>query len=96
MGKAKKQSILASDMEHCMLCGAPNPHIHHVCFGPNRKWSEKYKLTVPLCAMHHNMSNAGVHFDKTLDTALKIMAQRKFEEVYPELNFLEIFGKNYL
>ena len=65
-------------------------------WGLNRKWSEKYGLVVPLCYMHHNGSDAGVHFDKTLDTALKIMAQRKFEETYPELNFREIFGKNYL
>lgn len=90
------RSILAEDMEHCMICGAMHPHVHHVLGASNRKWSEKYRLVVPLCYMHHNGSNAGVHFDKTLDTALKIMAQRKFEEVYPELNFKEIFGKNYL
>lgn len=92
----RRISILVDDMSQCILCGAPNPHTHHVIFGPNRKWSEKYKLTVPLCYRHHNGSDEGVHFNKTLDTALKIMAQRKFEEVYPELNFREIFGKNYL
>ena len=92
----RKKSILASDMDHCIICGAPHPHVHHVLGASNRKWSEKYGLKVPLCYLHHNGSNAGVHFDKTLDTALKIMAQRKFEEVYPELNFMEIFGKSYL
>lgn len=96
MGKAKKQSILASDMEHCMLCGAPYPHGHHVLFGKNKKMSDKYKLIVPLCYRHHNGSDEGVHFNKTLDTALKIMAQRKFEEVYPDLDFREIFDANYL
>ena len=90
------KSILAENMDHCIICGAPNPHVHHVLFGSNRKWADKYHLVVPLCYMHHNGSDAGVHFDKTLDTALKIMAQRKFEEVYPELSFREIFGKNYL
>ncbi len=92
----KLESILAADMGHCIVCGKPNPHKHHVLYGPNRKWSEKYKLTVPLCYMHHNGSNAGVHFDKCLDLALKKMAQRKFMEEYPEENFVEIFGRNYL
>ena len=91
-----KRSILAENMENCIVCGAPHPHCHHVFGASNRKWSEKYGLTVPLCYMHHNGSNAGVHFDKTLDTALKIMAQRKFEEVYPEEDFRKVFGRSYL
>ena len=96
MAKKRVKSILVDDMEQCMLCGAPNPHVHHVFCGPNRKWSEKYKLTVPLCYLHHNGSNAGVHFDKCLDLALKEMAQRRFKEEYPDENFVAIFGKNYL
>ena len=78
------------------MCGKPYPHTHHVFGASNRKWSEKYGLTVPLCYEHHNGSDAGVHFDKVLDTALKVMAQRKFEETYPEENFMQIFGRNYL
>ena len=91
-----KRSILAENMEHCIVCGKPHPHTHHVFGASNRKWSEKYGLTVPLCYMHHNGSDAGVHFDKCLDLALKKMAQRKFEETYPEENFMQIFGRNYL
>ena len=51
---------------------------------------------MPLCAYHNNMSNKGVHFNKKLDTELKQMAQRRFEIVYPDLNFIEVFGRNYL
>lgn len=90
------ESILVESMDYCIVCGRPHPHKHHVFGASNRKWSEKYGLTVPLCYEHHNGSDKGVHFDKVLDTALKIMAQRKFEETYPELSFREIFGKNYL
>lgn len=91
-----KQSILVESMDYCIVCGRTHPHKHHVFGASNRKWSEKYGLTVPLCYEHHNGSDKGVHFDKVLDTALKIMAQRKFEETYPEESFMKIFGRNYL
>ena len=91
-----KQSILVESMDYCIVCGRPHPHKHHVFGASNRKWSEKYGLTVPLCYEHHNGSDKGVHFDKVLDKALKIMAQRKFEETYPEESFMRIFGRNYL
>jgi hypothetical protein len=42
------------------------------------------------------MSNAGVHFNTTLDRKLKELTQKRFNEVYPDLNFLKIFGKNYI
>jgi hypothetical protein len=41
------------------------------------------------------MSDAGVHFDKELDTHLKQLAQTRFEETYNE-SFLKVFGRNYL
>lgn len=90
------ESILAADMSRCIICGKPHPHRHHVFGASNRKWSEKYGLTVPLCYEHHNGSDAGVHFDKCLDLALKQMAQKKFMETYPGEEFLTIFGRNYL
>lgn len=42
------------------------------------------------------MSNAGVHFNTELDLKLKVHTQKLFNEAYPELDFLKIFGKNYL
>lgn len=92
-----KQSILVKSMEHCIVCGRPYPEVHHVFFGTsNRKWSDKYKLVVPLCGEHHRGSAVSPHFDKDFDLALKRYAQERFEKEYPELNFREIFGKNYL
>lgn len=92
----EKQSILVGSMEFCMVCGKPHPHKHHVFGASNRKWSEKYKLTVPLCYVHHNGSADGVHFDKEFDTKLKEYAQERFQEEYPELDFVAIFGRNYI
>ena len=58
--------------------------------------SEKYGLKVWLCPFHHNMSSQGVHFDKELDIRLKRVAQKKFEEHYPNVDFVQLFGRNYL
>lgn len=95
----KRFSIIHNlDDKECFICGATyNTHIHEVFYGTaNRQLSIKYGLCVCLCAKHHNMSDEGVHFNKPLDTELKQYAQKRFNEVYPDLDFMRIFGKNYL
>ena len=91
------QSIIQNERE-CLVCRTTlNLHKHHVFGGkPNRKHSENYGLTVYLCARHHNMSNEGVHFNKTLDLKIKRMAQAKFEETHTREEFRAIFGKSWL
>lgn len=91
------KSIVSNERE-CLVCKTTlNLHRHHVYPGTaNRKLSEKYGCWVYLCARHHNMSNEGVHFNKALDLKLKKFTQQKFMEVYPNLDFCKIFGKNYL
>jgi hypothetical protein len=61
-----------------------------------RKLSEKYGLWVWLRGDYHNKSNHGVHFNRKLDLFLKSEAQHRFIVVYPELDWLNIFGRNYL
>lgn len=89
---------IVDNEQQCLVCGSTyNLHKHHIFFGSaNRKLSEKYGCWCYLCARHHNMSNEGVHFNKPLDTKLKQYTQKKFNEVYPDLDFMQIFGKNYL
>lgn len=91
------RSIVSNDRQ-CLVCGNTyNLHKHHIYYGTgNRQLSEKYGCWCYLCARHHNMSSEGVHFNKTLDTKLKQHTQKRFNEVYPELDFMRIFGKNYL
>lgn len=91
------KSIISNERE-CWVCQTTlNLHRHHIFFGmANRKQSEKYGCWVYLCARHHNMSNEGVHFNKVLDNCLKKETQRRFMEVYPDLDFVEVFGRNYL
>lgn len=71
-------------------------HRHEVFFGRNRQLSIKYGLVVFLPPELHNMSDMGVHFNPEFDKTLKKMGQIAFEKVYPDKDFREIFGKNYL
>lgn len=91
------RSIIQTDKE-CYVCGTTyNLHEHHIFFGTaNRKQSEKYGMKVWLCQYHHT-GQAGVHFNKDLDTQLKKLAQIKFEVEYgANISFREAFGKNYI
>jgi hypothetical protein len=62
----------------------------------NRKKSEEFGCWVYLCAYHHNMSNEGVHFNKSLDILLKQECQKEFEKNGTREEFRRIFGKSYL
>lgn len=91
-------SIL-QEKEECWVSHARNCDLvrHEVFYGTaNRKLSKYYGLWVYLTPHWHNMSNEGVHFNKELDLRLKRIAQAEFEMRYPELDFIQIFGKNYL
>jgi hypothetical protein len=70
---------------------------HHCIYGTaNRKLSEKYGLKIYLCHWCHNEPPRGLHFNKKLDTEIKQMAQRRFNVVYPDLDFMQIFGRSFL
>ena len=95
--KMNMKSILQSKKE-CLVCKRTTGlHEHHVFEGTaNRKKSEKDGLKVYLCPWHHNASNYGVHFNKTLDLAIKQLAQREYEKSHTREEFIERYGKNYL
>ena len=90
------KSIIQADTDYCFVCGRYGTEIHHVFFGnPNRKLSDKYGLVIGLCYEHHR-GNSGVHHNRELDLKMKRMAQKVFEQAYPEREFLAVFGRNYL
>ena len=93
------KSILQSEKQ-CLIClTEKNLHCHHVYEGTGRrKISDRYGLTVYLCARHHNMSNEGIHFNKKLDNYVKRWAQKTAMNHYGWSieEFIKIFGKNYL
>lgn len=91
------RSIVDND-RLCLVCKTPyNLYKHNVFYGDGiEEISKKYGCWCYLCARHHNMSSAGVHFNTELDRRIKEHTQKRFSEVYPDLEFIKIFGKNYL
>lgn len=91
------KSILQKDKE-CFVCRTTqNLAEHHVIYGnANRKMSEKYGLKIWLCNYHHNMSDEGIHFNKSLDLEVKKIAQAEFEKTHTREEWHSIFGKSYL
>lgn len=92
----KISSIVTTEYNKCFVCGSErNLECHHVFFGTgNRKLSDKYGLTVPLCSYCHRGQN-GVHHNKQLDLNIKRYAQLQFEKEYSFEKFMEVFKKNY-
>lgn len=91
------KSIIQEDKDICYICKGRASEEHHCIYGTaNRKLSEKYGLKVYLCPSCHRLGKLAVHKNYFTDIKVKQAAQQKFNEVYPDLNFLKIFGKNYL
>lgn len=92
----KTTSIMQTEKESIFSGRTDSLEYHHIFGGSNRKWSEKYGLTVWLTHDEHNEPPFGVHHCKTTNRALQRAGQLKFQETYPELDFMKIFGRNYL
>ena len=92
------KSIIAKDCkEKCFICGRHGQtEEHHIFGGPNRRLSERYGLKVHLCHFCHNEPPYGVHFNRENELKLKRIGQREFEKAYPNIDFLQTFGRNYL
>lgn len=90
-------SAFTDDMEHCFFTQYSRVERHHIFGGCNRKRSEKYGYVVPLRPdLHPNGVHAGKHA-KEIDSYLKQMAQRDFEEKHGiREDFIKEFGKSYL
>lgn len=104
---AKKTKSIMQDKEsgQCYLCRLLHKDYsvkavreeHHVMGGvANRKLSERYGLKVYLDPNHHRNGPEAVHKNKEVALLLKREAQKAFMRAYPDLDFREIFGKNYL
>ena len=97
------KSIVQKNTDKCYLChrnGRTDPlELHHVYFGANRKWSEKYGITVYLCGngCHRNGENA-VHRNAQVCRRLQMTAQKKAMAYYgwTVADFRAVFGRNYL
>ena len=98
--------------DYCILCGRPTYITHHCIEGTaNRKKSDEWGLTIPLCPEHHNMSDNSVHLNPMMQAMGHIIGQLEFEKQYilrnrqlpfddiedeARENFRKEFGKSYL
>ena len=92
-----KKSIITDDLSTCYICGRPATEIHHCIFGTaNRKLSDKYGMIVGLCYDHHRGKHGVHNGNRELDLKLKRLAQEQFNKTYEKVDFIAIFGRNYL
>lgn len=97
------KSIMQKKDGSCYLCKLSGKdwqqytEEHHVMFGTSdRRLSERYGLKVYLCPEHHRFGSDAVHMNKGNDLILRRAAQEAFIKTYPDKDWMEIFGKNYL
>lgn len=91
-----------ADYLECFICkrNGCGDHLdmHHIFEGNGKRpLSEKYGLKVPLC--HNRCHESGpdaVHKNIEVRHELERKGQERFEEEYPDEDFLLVFGKNYL
>ena len=90
------KSIIQDTKECYVTKSRDGLHEHHIFAGSNRKNSERYGLKVYLIPLYHT-GPLGVHSgNKGLNSELKQLAQRKFEEIHGHDKFMQVFRKNYL
>lgn len=108
-GKSRKRKKHRKSIMHpkgsgyCYLCAALHNDYtykptqeHHVMFGSGqRELSEEYGLTVQLCLDHHKDGPEAAHNNQAIRELLCRDAQEAFMMEYPDLNWMEIFKKNY-
>lgn len=51
------KSIITKWTQYCLICGRPNPDIHHALYGNKHKLADEDHLLMPLCQYHHNSMN---------------------------------------
>lgn len=92
------KSILQDLEGVCFLSGSGSDlEKHHIFYGSaNRKLSERYGLWVQLRHDLHNEPPMGIHFNPYMNGLLKMLGQMAFERSYPDKDFKQIFGRNYL
>lgn len=74
-------------------------HRHEIFYGTaNRKKSIEDGMVIFLRPQLHNMSNAGIHFNKEFDLEVKQAAERRWLEYYGGTieDFIKRYGRNYL
>lgn len=88
-----RSSLFSNIKNKCMFCGSSyNLTWHEIFRGRNRQNSMKYKLCLRMCLNCHEKYQE----DEKFNNEWHKKGQTIFNDVYPDLDFLEIFKRNYL
>lgn len=87
-----RESLFTDDLDCCFLCHSKRNDLHEIFGGKNRINSMRYGLILPLCRNCHSRYQN----DKNFNDYWHKKGQAAFEEAYPDLDFVEIFKRNYL
>lgn len=86
-------SLFTSNVNECMFCKSTHSLTWHEIFcGRNRRNSMKYGLCLRMCLKCHQNKQE----NKSFNDFWHKKGQTKFEDIYPDLKFEDIFKKNYL
>ena len=86
-------SIFSDNKNKCYLCPATdNLSWHEIYRGRNRANSMRYGLCLRLCISCHKKYQE----DKDFNDFWHKKGQALFSEVYPDLDFVDIFKRNYI
>ena len=67
-------------MKYCLICGKPNPEIHHCIEGTaSRPLCDQDGLVIPLCSEHHT-GNQSVHMNHEMNVMSHIIGQLAWEK----------------
>jgi len=96
-GECMKSILQPAEPRQCYLCGRQyGLQTHHVMSGTaNRRLSERFGLTLVLCAQCHT-GDGGAQYERELNTRLRREAQEAFEKIYNHDLWMHYFKKNYL
>lgn len=85
---SKKRVLPPLNDCECYFCGSTyNLNQHEVYYGRNRQISIAYGMVVNLCFSCHR----ALHDGKIDDTELREYGKQKFNEMYPNESFEEVF-----
>lgn len=84
----------------CLICewhghsGRYETDPHEIYEGKNRQESIYYGMVIDVCFNHHRM----IHDQPSqeLNRELKRWGQKQFEILHPDIEFIRVFGRNYL
>lgn len=85
-------SLFSADATHCYFCSSTHKLTWHEIFrGKNRANSMKYGLCLRMCLSCHEWFQDNKDFNEYWHKK----GQALFEQTYPDLDFIEIFKRNY-